>query len=356
MKAINLAELKNHTDFDDHEGLWHIHDDRTGLMAYIAIHNTRLGPALGGCRLWPYQSKADAVTDALRLSRGMTHKNALAGLAFGGGKAVIMQTGSIAQRTAAFAAFGRALDRLNSRYITAPDVGVTTPDMDAIATATAHVRGTSQSAIGDPSPFTALGVHEGILATFERRFGKRSVAGAVAAVQGLGSVGYRVAEYLSRAGANLIVSDLNPQAQERARSELGATISPPDTIHAAPADIFVPCALGGGLNPRTIPEIRAGAVAGAANNQLATPHDAYSLMEKGILCAPDFAINAGGVIAVALDGPGLDPDRVRAKVKAIGPTLGRIFERADADDLPPSRIAERMAHERLIAARSRSAA
>ncbi len=356
LETLKATDLAGHAGYRDHEKVVALGDENTGLRGFIAIHDTTLGPALGGCRMWNYADEATALTDALRLSAGMTAKNALANLDYGGGKAVIIGDPRNAKTPDMFRALGLAIDSLGGRYITAEDVGVSAADMDFAAQTTAHVRGTSAAGLGDPSPFTALGVFHGILAAVSERFGATGLAGLTVSVKGLGSVGFRLAERLSDAGARLIVSDVNHDAVKRAVKAFGAATVDAADAHGAAADIFAPCALGGDLNVGTIPEIRAAIVAGAANNQLAEAADADRLHRRGILYAPDFAINAGGVISVALGLPGVSRRRVVDKVEAIGATLAAIFARARAENRTTAAIADQLVEERLLAARARSAA
>jgi len=356
LRQIAASELESHPAYDRHEEIVHVSDPAVGLSAFIAVHDTTLGPALGGCRVWRYASEAEALTDALRLSRGMTYKNALAGLNLGGGKAVIALAPGVAPSPQLFRSFGAAIDELSGRYITAEDVGTSPRDMGCIAQSTAHVRGTPGSGVEDPSPFTALGVFHGILAAVEHRFGARDLEGLTASVQGLGHVGWRVAEKLVRSGARLVVSDLDGERTRRAQAEWEAETVDPADAHAVQADTFVPCALGAGLNATTIPEISAAIVAGAANNQLATREDAHRLAGKGILYAPDYAINAGGVIALALAGTRRAATGTTEKVEAIGATLAAIFARAAGEERATADIADQLAEERLAAARRRSRA
>lgn len=356
LRQVDRTTLKAIPGFDDHHAIYSVAAPHAKLKAYIAIHDVTLGPALGGCRMWPYADERRALTDVLRLSRGMTYKNALANLDLGGGKAVILGDSRTQKTKDMFAALGEAIAMLDGLYITAEDVGVTTEDMDLVGTRTEHVRGTARTGLGDPSPFTALGVFHGILAAAEHRLGTSNLDGVTVSVQGLGSVGFKVAEHLSRAGANLIVSDIHKPAVDKAIKELGATAMEPDAAHAIQADIFTPCALGAGLNAQTIPEIKASIVAGAANNQLAEPEDARRLMDRNILFAPDYALNAGGVIAIALAKPGKPSPKVVAHVEAIGATLASIFARAAAERVPTAVLADQLAEERLAAARARTAA
>ncbi|MDH3196166.1 MAG: amino acid dehydrogenase, partial [Hyphomicrobiales bacterium] len=356
LETLDSKVLAGHDGYRDHEQIIRLRDRKSGLRGFIAIHDTTLGPALGGCRMWDYADEASALTDALRLSAGMTAKNALANLDFGGGKAVILGDPRKDKTPELFRALGRAIETLGGRYISAEDVGVTTADMDFAARTTSHVRGTSAMVISDPSPFTALGVFHGILAAASQRFGATNLAGLRVSLQGLGSVGFRLAERLHNAGAELVVSDIDRNAVARALTAFGATSVDPDKAHSVMADIFAPCALGGGLNARTIPEITAAIVAGAANNQLASAADAGRLHRRGILYAPDFAINAGGVIAVALGLPGVCERRITDKVEAIGATLSAIFARTGAENRTTAQIADRLVEERLFAAKARSAA
>ncbi|PVB62464.1 Glu/Leu/Phe/Val dehydrogenase dimerization domain-containing protein [Labrenzia sp. 011] len=345
--SIRPSTVFDHPEMSDHEDIVFVRDKRTGLRAIIAVHDTTLGPALGGCRVWPYDNAYDALTDALRLSRGMTYKNSLAGLDLGGGKAVIIADPRKDKSVEMMEAFGRHVERLAGTYITAEDVGVSPQDMEAVARKTEHVRGTSATGLGDPSPYTALGVFTGILACARHTFGDDGLEGRTVSVQGLGHVGFDVARRLHEAGAKLVVSDIHAPAVLRATETFGAVAVDPAEAHMIEADIFVPCALGAGLNARTVPQIRARIVAGAANNQLQTPADGEALKKRGILYAPDYVINAGGVISIALATPGGNDARVREKTEAIGDTLAAIFERAAREETTPERVADAMAEERL---------
>ena len=356
LETLDSKVLASHDGYQDHEQIIRLRDKKSGLHGFIAIHDTTLGPALGGCRMWNYADEAAALTDVLRLSAGMTAKNALANLDFGGGKAVIIGDSHKDKSPELFRALGRAIEELGGRYTTGEDVGVTTTDMDFAAEMTSHVRGISAAGIGDPSPYTALGVFHGILAAISDRFGATGLTGLTVSLQGLGSVGFRLAERMHRAGARLIVSDIDRAAVSRAVEAFGAVPVDPDKSHSATADIFAPCALGGGLNPETIPEIKATIVTGAANNQLASAADAGRLHARRILYAPDYAINAGGVIAIALGLPGVSKRPIVEKVEAIGATLATIFARAKAENRTTARIADQLVEERLLAARARSAA
>ncbi|MGE0253704.1 MAG: Glu/Leu/Phe/Val dehydrogenase dimerization domain-containing protein [Alphaproteobacteria bacterium] len=338
-------------DFDAHEQVVFVHDAATGLRAIVAIHNTVLGPGVGGVRFWPYADDDDALADALRLSRGMTYKSALAGLPFGGGKSVILGDPRRDKSPALMAAFGRAVDRLGGRYVAAEDVGTTVADMDAIATATRHVTGTS-AASGDPSPWTAFGVFEAIRAAvrFSRGRGEGDVAGLTVAVQGLGAVGFALCRRLHEAGARLVVADVRAEAVGRAVAAFGATPAEATQIHAVDADVFAPCALGAGLNDESIPVLGARIVAGSANNQLAEARHGAMLARRGILYAPDYVANAGGIVEVAY-GSGFmgahGEDDIRRHVAGIHDTLLEIFARARADNLPTAAVADRMAEARF---------
>lgn len=341
------ATVFGHAEFQNHENVVFVRDEATGLSAIIAIHNTTRGPALGGCRVWPYPTHEDALTDALRLSRGMTYKNALADLDLGGGKAVIIADPKKHKTPELMEAFGRHVEKLSGNYITAEDVGVSPEDMEHIAKVTNHVRGTEATGLGDPSPYTALGVFTGIKAAARHVFGSDDLEGRTVSVQGLGHVGFDVARQLHEAGAKLIVSDIHAPVVSKAVEAFKAKAIDPSEAHAIMADIFAPCALGAVLNSRTIPRIQAKIVAGAANNQLETPDDGEALKALGILYAPDYAINAGGVISIALATPGGADEAVREKTLAIGDTLSAIFERARAEDKTPEQVADRMAEERF---------
>ncbi|MBA5777366.1 Glu/Leu/Phe/Val dehydrogenase [Stappia sp. F7233] len=340
----------DHREFKGHEQVVFGHDRESGLLTIIAIHDTRLGPALGGCRMWDYATTGEAVTDALRLSRGMTYKNALAGLDLGGGKAVIIGDPRHDKTAGLLAAFGEQVERLAGRYITAEDVGISAEDMEIVASETRHARGTRATGLGDPSPYTALGVFVGIKAAVAHRFGSDKLNGRTISLQGLGHVGMILARMLHDAGARLIVSDIHQPSVERAVAEFGAATIEAGKAHKAEADVFAPCALGAGLNDVTIPAIKAPIVAGAANNQLAEDRHGQMLKDRGILYAPDYAINAGGVISIAVAKPGGGEMAVRDKVMAIGQTLSHIFERAAALDLPTHVVADQIAEERLASA------
>ena len=338
--------------FDQHELVQFCRDPESGLTAIIAIHSTALGPATGGCRMWPYASLAEAATDAARLSRGMSYKNAIAGLPLGGGKAVIVGDPHKDKTPALFTAFGRFVDALGGRYITAEDVGVSVSDMEVAATVTRYVAGLSTGAApsGDPSPWTARGVLRGIEAAAKHRLGRDTLNGLTVAVQGVGHVGFALAELLKNAGVKLVVTDVYAPNVQRAVAELGATAVEPGAIVGVAADIFAPCALGASIDDDSIGQLKAVIVAGAANNQLARPDHGEALRRRNILYAPDYVINAGGMVSVAAEITG-DVERTTLPIKVdnIGRRLSEIFAEADRASEPTNVIADRLG-ERLIAA------
>lgn len=342
----------SHPDFDDHEAVHVFCDPASGLKAFIGIHNTNRGPASGGTRFWKYASDADALTDVLRLSRAMSYKNAMAQLPIGGGKAVIMAPDGEFDRKALFEAYGRAIESISGRYITAEDVGVSPADMAVIKTQTDHVAGLNEgkSASGDPSPVTAEGVFRSMKITAKHVFGNADLTGKRVAIQGLGHVGYRLAEHLNAAGATLIVADINHDAVEKAVAELGATAVSTEDIHTVEADILAPCALGGTINESTLPEIKAKAIVGAANNQLKTKDTAQAVADRGILYAPDYVVNAGGIINVAGEVSGhYDLSWVEKKLGGIEETVDLVLSNAKAESRLPSDVADEMARERMRA-------
>lgn len=346
------AEAARLPAFSSHERVLKVSDARLGLTAFIAIHDTTLGPALGGCRVVVYPSRAAALTDALRLSKAMTYKAALAELGLGGGKTVVMAQPDARYPEAFYRSLGRAIESLGGRYITGEDSGTSVREMDWINRETPHVIGTSGRG-GDPSLMTADGVLQGIRETVRHRLGVTNLAGVTVAVQGLGHVGAVLCERLAAAGARLIVSDVDGGRVDAVVRACGAEPVAPDYIHRVRADVFAPCALGGVLNARTIAELRCAAVAGSANNQLAGERDGLDLHARGILYAPDYVVNAGGLISAAVGLSGEDPNGpvAQARVEAIGRSLAQIFRRSRADGLPPEIVAGRIAEERLNAAR-----
>jgi leucine dehydrogenase len=339
-------------DFDDHEGVHLFRDAAAGLTAVIAIHSTHLGPGAGGVRYWHYAEANDAVTDALRLSRGMSYKNAMAGLPMGGGKGVILADAGTPPKTPAqLAAFGRAIDSLGGRYVTAEDVGMSDADMVAIARETRHVSGlpvASGAAGGDPGPLTALGVYLGIRAAIRTALGKDSAAGVHVAIQGVGSVGGGVARRLAADGAKLTLADVNIDRAGALARELDAKLADSAAILSTPADVLSPNALGAILTPDSIAAIDAAIIAGGANNQLATAAEGQAVHDRGILYAPDYVINAGGIINVALEylGQG-DAGEVEARIRTIPERLEAIWAESKATNRPASDVADTMAR-RLI--------
>lgn len=335
----------NELNFDDHEQVVFVSEPKSGLKGIIAVHNTALGPAMGGCRMWNYASEALAVNDVLRLSRGMTYKNAVAGLPIGGGKSVIIGNPRTDKTPALFEALGEALERLCGRYITAEDVGTSPQDMAYVANKTSYVAGLGAS--GDPSPYTALGCFVGAQAAVKHHFKRDTMDGLTVALQGLGHVGYDYARRLHQAGAKLVVADIDEAALERARQEFGAQVVGVDAIYDVAADIYAPCALGATLNPNTLSRLSAKIVAGGANNQLATADVGVMLREKGILYAPDFVINAGGIVKVCYEYLKKPESEVEAHVREISDTLTEIFTRADAEGRPTSVVADELAQSRF---------
>ncbi|MEZ5628665.1 Glu/Leu/Phe/Val dehydrogenase dimerization domain-containing protein [Denitromonas sp.] len=340
-------------DFADHEQVVFVSDDASGLKAIIAIHNSNLGPALGGCRMWPYASEDEAIRDVLRLSRGMTYKSALAGLKLGGGKSVIIGNPRTDKSPALLDAFATALNRLNGRYIAAEDSGTSVADMKYLAERTAHVAGIvdkptdTGTRSGDPSPATALGTFVGIKAAVKAQLGRDSLEGVRVAVQGVGNVGFDLAQQLHAAGAQLWVTDIHKDNLVRAGSELGATVVAPEAIYGLDVDVFAPCALGAILNDQTIPQLKARIVAGASNNQLAEARHGSELMRRGILYAPDYVINAGGIIDVYYERTGFDRAALLKHVEGIYDTLLEIFERAGKEQRPTGEVADALAEARF---------
>ncbi|KIU53589.1 amino acid dehydrogenase [Pseudomonas putida] len=320
-------------------------DPATGRKAVIAIHNQRLGPAMGGCRYLPYPDDDTAMTDAIRLAQGMSYKAALAGLPLGGGKAVIIRNPHVENRAALFEAFGRFVDSLEGRYITATDSGTSTLDMDCIAQSTRHV--TSTTTAGDPSPHSAMGVFAGIRATAMARLGTDNLEGLRVAVQGLGNVGFALAEQLHAAGAVLLVSDHDPGRVQLAMEQLNALPVASEALVSTPCDIFAPCGLGPVLNSQSVMQLRCAAVAGSANNQLTHLQVADQLETRGILYAPDYIINSGGLIYVALTHQGQDLGTITAHLARIPTRLTEVFAHAQAEKSSPARVAQQLA-EKLV--------
>ncbi len=342
-------------EFDRHEQVVFCADADSGLRAIIAIHNTNLGPGLGGCRMWPYADDAEALQDALRLARGMTYKSAITGLPYGGGKSVIIGDPKTQKTEALLRAMGRFIDTLGGRYQTAEDVGTTVTDMDILRQETEFAHGLS-GASGDPSPATAYGVFMGLRAALYFKHERDDLRGLTVAVQGLGNVGKRLCRYLADAGARLIVADIREDAMQAAIRDFGATPVSPDAIHKIEADVFAPCALGAILNDATIPDLRAGIVAGSANNQLAEPRHGEALRERGVLYAPDYVINAGGLIDIHVGEDGGDQEAVLKRTAEIYNTTLTILERAAREERATDTIADRMAEERFRGQRKARAA
>ena len=334
-----------------YEQLVFCHDKATGLRAIIAIHDTTLGPALGGCRMYPYATEEEAMVDVLRLARGMTYKAAASGLNLGGGKSVIIADPRTDKSEALFRSFGRYIETLAGRYIVAEDVGTSTEDANFIRVETSHVVGVdvTRGGSGDPSPLTALGVRQGMRACAEAVFGTTSLEDRVVAVQGVGHVGYHLCRLLHEEGASLIVTDVDAAAVERAVREFGAKAVELDEILTIPCDIFAPCALGAVLNDATIPELRCSIVAGSANNVLAESHHGEALSERGILYAPDYVINAGGLINVADELEGYNERRAVNRVMRIEDTIRRVIAISRRDGVPTNIAADTLALERIAA-------
>ena len=332
--------------FDGHETVAFHSDAKTGLQAIIALHSTTLGPALGGCRMWDYVDDEAALTDVLRLSRGMSFKNALAGLPWGGGKSVIMGNAKTDKTPAMMRAMGRFVESLGGRYIVAEDVGTSPEDMLEVSKETPHVRGVKGVGF-DPSPGTAYGVFKGLEATVRARLGATDLQGIRVAVQGLGHVGYDLARQLHEAGAVLTVTDIDQAALAKAESEFNATVVGLDDIYDADVDVYAPCALGASINDKTVDRLRASVVAGAANNQLAEDRHGDRLAQRGILYAPDYVINAGGVIHIYHEGPNFDRETTFAHIAQIGVTLEEIYQRAKKEGIATHIAADRLALDRL---------
>lgn len=344
-----MMEIFKYMEKYDYEQLVFCHDKQSGLKAIIAIHDTTLGPALGGTRMWNYATEEEAIEDALRLAKGMTYKNAIAGLNLGGGKTVIIGDPHKDKNEEMFRAFGRYIQGLNGRYITAEDVGTTVHDMDIIYEETNFVTGISPSfgSSGNPSPMTAYGVYIGMKACAKEVYGTDSLKDKVIAVQGVGNVAFSLCEYLHEEGAKLIVTDIYPESCQRAVDAFGATVVEPDAIYAVDCDIFAPCALGAIINDETIPQLKAKIIAGSANNQLKESRHGKVLYDLGILYAPDFCINAGGVINVADELYGYNHDRAKKKVEGLYQTLVQIFAISKEKQIPTSEAANHLAEERI---------
>lgn len=345
--------------FEDHEALHAFHDGPAGLNCLIAIHSTALGPAGGGVRMWPYPDDQAAIDDALRLSRAMSHKNAMAGLELGGGKTVVIGDPARDKTPALFEALGRSIERLGGRYWAAEDVGVSPSDLIHARRETRFVAGLEghPAASGDPSPVTAEGVKRGVALCVERALG-RPLSGVTVAIQGVGHVGAILAGKLAAEGAKLIVCDVNEAQAAAVAARTGAKVVGTDAIFDAECDVFAPCALGGAISARTLPRLKARIVAGGANNQLADKATGQALFAAGLTYAPDFVVNGGGIINVAAEiraldaGTAYDPAWVEMKVAAMIDTLGEVLDRSVAERRPADQIAVQMAKERIAAART----
>jgi len=329
-----------------HEQVVFCHDDASGYRGIIAIHSTTLGPAVGGTRFWNYANEEDAIIDALRLSRGMTYKCAAARMPLGGGKSIIMRDNQTRDRERLFRAHGRFVERLGGRYITAEDVGTGPADMELIALETSYVGGLAGKG-GDPSPWTGLGAFRAMQAAAQYRWGSDDLRGKRVAIQGCGNVGHNLAKELHTAGARLIVSDVDAEKLKRAVEEFDAAAASPDEIYSVEADVFAPCALGGIINDRTTSQLKAEIVCGGANNQLLEERHGDALAARGILYAPDYVANAGGVLSGGADLFGWSPEKVRAEVLAIYDTLLSIFSIAETERIPTYKAADRLAERRL---------
>lgn len=336
----------NHPEFDNHEQVVFCSDRESGLKAIIAIHSTALGPSCGGCRMWDYVSDEDALIDVLRLSRGMTYKNAMAGLPLGGGKAVIIGNAKTIKSEALFRKFGQYVHSLSGRYISAEDVNITTSDISIVNKETPYVAGLEGKS-GNPGPFTALGTYRGIKAAVKHKFGTDDLAGRTVAVQGLGSVGFYLCEHLHKEGVKLVVTDINQSAVDRAVSQFGATAVGLNDIYSVECDVYAPCALGATINDETLPQLKCAIIAGCANNQLKEARHGELLRQKSILYAPDYVINAGGIINVSMEvrPEGYDQAQSTKQVLEIYQTLLTIFARAEQTGQPTNLVADQMAQE-----------
>lgn len=343
---MNFELISQH---GDHEQVVVCHNKEVGLKAFIAIHNTLLGPALGGTRMWNYKSEEEALVDVLRLSKGMTYKASAAGLNLGGGKAVIIGDPKKQKSEALFRAFGRYVNSLNGRYITAEDVGTSVKDMEYIFMETPWVTGIPKAfgGSGDPSPYTAHGVYMGIKACAYEKFKSDDIKGMRVAVQGLGNVGYHLVEYLADAGAQLIVADIDDEKTKRVVEKFGAKSVSVESIAETECDIFAPCALGAIINDKSITKIKAKIICGGANNQLAESKHGKQLKELGVLYAPDYVANAGGLMNVFVELEGYSPDRAIDKTKQVYDNLLQVFAISKNEDISTNLAADRLAEERI---------
>jgi len=350
-----MSAIFEYPSFDKHEQIVYCYDEYSGLNAIIAIHNTQLGPALGGCRMYPYASEADALNDVLRLSQGMTYKSAITNLNFGGGKAVIIGDPTKISSETLFRTFGRFVNSLNGRYITAEDVGTNEKFMAWIRIETKHVVGIPSyiGGLGDPSPWTAHGTFMGILASLKKQKGSDNLSGVKVAVQGVGHVGYHLCRELSERGAKLFVCDVNKEALKKVADNFKATVVPIDKIYEQEVDVFSPCALGAVIDDKTINQLKCSIVCGAANNILKDEEKhGKQLHDKSILYAPDFVVNAGGLLNVASEFFHVHQlEFIKTKVEEIYQTTLNVFETADKENLPTNLAAIHLAKERIEAIR-----
>jgi len=344
--------------FRDHESVSFFRDQQSGLKAIVALHSTALGPAAGGCRMWPYASEEAALEDVLRLSRGMSFKNAMAGLPFGGGKSVIFGDSRHDKSEPLLRAFGRCIESFGGRYITAEDVGISEADIEILAQETRYVSGRRQrgaSAGGNPAPKTAFGVFLGLRAAVELKMGRSSLAGLKVAVQGVGQVGYHLCKLLYSAGAALVVADVNVANAERAAGEFSARIVAPEEVLFESVDVIAPCALGAVLSRDTVARLRAPLIVGAANNQLATDDVGAELMRQGVLYAPDYVVNAGGIMSAALEYQSGHAEKdVWSRVNGIYETTRLVLIQAMREERAANEVADEIALSRIAAARHRN--
>jgi len=329
--------------YDDHEQIVFCSDVASGLKAIIAIHSTALGPAVGGCRMWEYNTDEGALVDALRLSRGMTYKNAMAGLPFGGGKSVIIGNPKTLKSEALFRAFGKFVHSISGRYVSAEDVGTSPADIAIVHKETPYVLGLEGKS-GDPSPMTAFGVYEGIKAAVKSKLGRDSLDGVRISVQGLGHVGYYLCKHLADEGAKLIVTDINKESIEKVVTDFKATAVDINAIYTQDVDVYAPCALGATVNDETLPRLKCSIIAGAANNVLAEDRHGVALMNRGILYAPDYVINAGGIINVSFEN-NYSKEAAMKKTENIYNTLMHVFDRATAESKPTNVVADELARQ-----------
>lgn len=345
-----MSDVFKSMEYKEHEQVAFFNDPDTGLRSIVAIHNTTIGPALGGCRMLPYSTEEEALKDVLRLSRGMSYKAALAGLNLGGGKSVIIGDAKTDKSELLFRSFGRFVEGLGGRYITAEDVGTSVRDMEWVRMETQYVTGISRAlgGSGDPSPVTAYGVFKGMQAAVKYQMGKDSLSGLSISVQGVGHVGYHLCRYLYEDGANVYVTDVDESALKRVAKEFGATVVGLDEIYDQKVNIYAPCALGATVNDETLERLQCTIISGAANNQLATEtKHGQMVKEKGILYAPDYAINAGGLINVANEIDGYNRERAFSQTDGVYDTLLKIFEVADDENIPTHVAANRVAEKRM---------